>query len=209
MQKFLTGIDTSKLNKEITSFLKSTQEELDNFYNISIEQPVVFFIDSRKEVDEIWERKTEDWFSAWAKDGNIYILNPEIYTKESNHKDINHFWQSLKHEYCHLYYRKITGIGFPKWLNEGLANYLANQIKKEPTKEKALEVFDYYNKSDWQIYDIGYFWVKLLIEKFGKKKLLTLVKSINSQTIEKEFTESFYQIYKFRYSRTDFEKLLK
>lgn len=209
MQEFLIGANISKFNKKMANFLKSTQKKLDDFYNTSIEQPSVFFIDSRKEIDKIWGRKTEEWFSAWAKDRNIYILNPKVYPKESNHKDIKHFWQSLKHEYCHLYYRKITGAGYPKWLNEGLANYLASQVKKKPTKEEALKVFDYYKKIDWQIYNIGYFWVKLLIEKYDKKKLVILINSINSQTIEKEFAEKFYQIYKFHYSRTDFEKLLK
>lgn len=196
-------------NNELNSFIKKTQRELSDFFGIQVFFPNIFFIQSRKQFDDIWKMKSKKWMSGGADGRNIFILDPSIYTKESDHKNLEHFWKTLKHEYCHLYYRKITGTGFPKWLNEGLANYLANQIKKEPTKEKALEVFDYYNKSDWQIYDIGYFWVKLLIEKFGKKKLLTLVKSINSQTIEKEFAESFYQIYKFRYSRTDFEKLLK
>lgn len=208
MHEFLLGTDKSKFNKKMTEFLKSTRKELDDFYNVNIQQPSIFFIDSRKEVDKIWKRKTEEWFSAWAKDGNIYILNPEIYTKESNHKDIKHFWQSLKHEYCHLYYRKIIVVGYPKWLNEGLANYLAGQVKKKPTKAEALRVFDYYDKSDWQIYNIGYFWTKLLIEKFGKKKLLTLIKSIGSQTTEKEFVQKFHQIYKFHYSKTDFKKIL-
>ncbi|MFH0906897.1 MAG: hypothetical protein V1829_01430 [bacterium] len=208
MREFLSGSDKSKFNKKMTEFLKSIQKELDNFYDTSIEYPSIFFIDSRKEINEVWERKTEEWFSAWAKDGNIYILNPDVYTKESNHKDIKHFWQCLKHEYSHLYYRKITGTGYPKWLNEGLANYLAGQVKKKPTKEEVLMVFDYYDKSDWQIYDIGYFWTKFLIEKFSKEKLLTLIKSINSKTMEKEFAKKFHQIYKFHYSKTDFEKIL-
>jgi len=208
MQEFLMGTDTSRFNKRMINFIKSIQEELDDFYNTNIEQPSIFFIDSRKEIDEIWGRKTEEWFSAWAKDGNIYILNPEIYTEESNHKDIKHFWQSLKHEYCHLYYRKITKTGYPKWLNEGLANYLANQNKKKPSKKEALRVFNYYQKTDWRIYNIGYFWTKLLIEKFGKKKLLTLINNIDSQTAEKEFAKKFYLIYKFHYSKADFEKIL-
>jgi len=207
MRKFLVSKEMSKFNKKMAEFIKSTYEELDDFYNVSIKQPSIFFIDSRKEIDEIFRKKTEKWFSAWAKDGNIYILNPEIYTRESNHKNIKHFWQSLKHEYCHLYYRKITNTGYPKWLNEGLANYLANQVKKKPTKEEILRVFDYYNKSDWRIYNIGYFWVKLLIERFGKNKLLKLLKKINSKTTEKEFAKKFHQVYDFHYSKADFENL--
>lgn len=209
MREFLPRSDKSKFNKKIEEFLKTTQKELSDFYGVTIDQPSIFFIDSHQEIEKIWRKKIEKWCSAWAKDGDIYILNPEIYTKESSHKDIKHFWQVLRHEYCHLYYRNITGVGYPKWLNEGLANYLAGQVKKKPTKEEALRVFDYYDKSDWRIYNIGYFWTKLLIEKFGRKKLLILVKIINPQVTEKEFARKFHKVYGIHYSRVDFKKLLK
>ncbi|MFH1551999.1 MAG: hypothetical protein ABIC36_03955 [bacterium] len=158
MQEFLLGVNLSKFNKKMKDFLKLIQKELDDFYNIRIEQPSIFFIDSRKEINKIWERETEEWLCAWAKDGNIHILNPEVYTKESSHKDINHFWQSLKHEYSHLYYRKITNTSCPKWLNEGLANYLAGQVKEKPTKKEGLMVFnyDYDRRVDKHIYKIGF-----------------------------------------------------
>ncbi|MFH1428098.1 MAG: hypothetical protein ABIG60_06285, partial [Patescibacteria group bacterium] len=97
----------------------------------------------------------------------------------------------------------------PKWLNEGLCCYLADQVKKKPTKKEALRVFDYYQKTDWRIYDIGYFWVKLLIDKFGKKKLLKLLKKIDSQATEKEFTEIFYQVYGFKFSKKEFNKIFE
>jgi len=196
-------------DKKITEFLKSTQKELSDFFGINIELPTVSFINSREEIDKIWNRKTEEWFVGWTKDNSIFILNPEVYTKESSHKDIGHFWKVLKHEYSHLYYRKIISSGYPKWLNEGLACYLANQVKEKPTRKEALKVFEYYRKGDWLVYKVGYFWIKLLIEKFGKEKLLNLLKKIDSQTTEKEFSKNFRRIYGFHYSNKDFSMLLK
>ncbi|MBU2472693.1 MAG: hypothetical protein ABII95_00155 [Patescibacteria group bacterium] len=198
-----------KEDKEIIEFLKSFQKELSGFFGINVELPMVSFINSRKEIDKIWGRKTEEWFVAWAKDNNIFILNPKIYTKESSHKNIEHFWKVLKHEYSHLYYKEITNNGRPKWLNEGLACYLANQVKEKPTKKESLKIFEYYQKGDWLVYRVGYFWVKLLIDKFGKKKLLKLLKKMNSQTAEKEFAKIFYRVYGFKFSEEEFNKIFE
>lgn len=170
-------------------------------------QPSVVFVNSRREIDKIWGRKTERWLTAWVKNDKIFILPPNVYLKESSHKDINHFWQTLKHEYCHLYFKKMTGINYPKWLNEGLACYLAGQTKKPPAEEEALRIFNYYRKPNWQIYKTAYFWVKLLIEKFGREKLLKLIKRLNPQMTKKQFTKNFYQIYKFQFLKEGFGKI--
>jgi len=194
--------DDSKLNK----FLLATEKELSDFFGINIERPSIFFLDSRKDINKIWGKKTESWLSAWAKNGNIYILNPKIYTKESDHS-IEHFWQAIKHEYCHLYFRQLTGVNYPKWLNEGLACYLAGQVKKTPPRNEAMKVFDYFQKSDKQIYCIAYFWVKLLIEKFGIKKLLDLFKQLKPKFNEREFKSVFYKVYKISFSEKHLARL--
>ncbi len=202
-------IKSIKSNKKIVHYLKTTQKELDDFFDAKIGLPSVFMLDSRKQIDQILRRKTESWMVGWATGNNIFILDPEKFTKESNHKDIDNFWRVLKHEYIHIAMRKLYGHDKPKWLNEGLCCYLAKQVKKEPTKRVALKVFDYYLKGDWRIYAVGYFWVKFLIEEFGKTKLIRLLKSLDNQTNERQFAKNFYQIYKFHYSKADFEKFLE
>jgi hypothetical protein len=208
MTKQILGVSLEKPNKEIQEFLEDTQKELSRFFGISVGQPVLFFLNSRKEIDFIWNKKTEGWMVAWAKENYIFILNPKVYTKESDHKDIKHFWQVLKHEYCHIYFKKITNVNYPKWLNEGLACYLANQIKPQPSPEEALKIFEYFSKSDSQIYKPAYFWTKLLIEKFGVEKMLSLIETIKSGITEKQFSANFYKIYGLHYSEKDFIKLL-
>ena len=192
----------------LNKFLSETEKKLSDFFGINIEKPSIFFLNSRKDIDKILGKKTEDWFSAWVKNGNIYILNHKIYTKESNH-NIKHFWQTIKHEYCHLYFQQLTGTNYPKWLNEGLACYFAEQAKKIPTQGTLMKIFDYFQKSDWQIYSVAYFWVNFLIEKFGRQKILNLLKSMNFQITEEQFAKNFYKIYQFHYSRKDFDKILK
>jgi len=197
-----------KNNSKLNRFLLAAEKELPDFFGVNIQRPNIFFLDSRKVIDEIRRKKTESWLCAWARNGNIYILNPKIYTKESSHTS-EHFWKTIKHEYCHLYFKQLTGISYPAWLNEGLACYLAGQVNKAPTASQAVKVFDYFQKSDKYIYSIAYFWVKLLIEKFGGKKLLELLKQLKPELSEQEFKLIFYKIYKIKFSNKYFNDLFK
>jgi len=107
-------------------------------------------------MDLIWGRKTEAWFVGACKNNNIYILNPNVYEKESSHKK-EEFWQILKHEYCHIYYTQITKCHYPFWLNEGLAGYLSGKklVLKNEHKGKLLNIFSYYDKVDSNVYLVG------------------------------------------------------
>ena len=198
----------NKPGHKLDKFLETTKNELYDFFNINVEHPYIFFLNSRKDIDKIWNKKTESWLCAWAKNGDIFILNPKIYAKESNH-EIKHFWQTIKHEYCHLYFNKLTGVTCPKWLNEGLACYLAGQIKKTPTQDEAMKVFEYFEKNDREIYSIGYFWVKILIKKFGKKVFLKFLKELKPGLNERKFRIIFYKVYKIKFSKNSLSILFQ
>ncbi len=201
-------IKLRKYNHKLTNYLEFIKKDLENFFNIKIKQPNIFLLNSRKEIDKIYGQKTKSWLTGWVRYGTIFILNPKNYTKESCHKNILHFWQTLKHEYCHLYFDQLAGISCPRWLNEGLACYLAGQVKKEPKDKDLLKIFNYYSKIDRYIYNISYFWVKLLIKKFGRNKILKLIKSLHPNLSEKHFSNIFYKTFQIRYSKEDFLKLL-
>jgi len=207
MQQYFEA-DLTKTNKKIEGFLISVRKELNSFFGIKMWQPFVILVNSRKDIDRMHGRKTEDWLVGWTSGCNIFILKPKVFTKESSHKDREYFWKVLKHEYCHLYFKQMTSIDYPAWLNEGLACYLAKQKKTPPSNKEALEIFKYYKKLDKNIYRIGYFWVNFLIKKFGKNKLMELIKSLKPQITEKQFAQNFYRIYQIYYSVKDFEKLL-
>ncbi len=214
MSSYLS-IKKSEVNKVLYSFLKTTKKELDLFFNIKSHEPLIFLLNSRKELDLIWGNKTEKWHvggTRWligggTKQGVIFILNPEVYTKESSHKDKNDFWKTLKHEYTHIYFKQLTDGVLPLWLNEGIASYLSDQRQ---SCKNPLNIFSYFNKSDKDIYAIGYFWVELLINKFGKDKLVGLIKSLELKPslTEKIFNERFYKIYGFKFNKANLSKLI-
>ncbi len=207
MKQFLT-VGLAKKDKKFESFLEATKKELTAFFNSSVPEPLIFLLESRLELDLIWGQKTEKWVVGGTKNGSIFILDPKVYTQQSSHKDKNDFWKTLKHEYCHIYFRYITKGVNPLWLHEGLASYLADQKK---ICDDPLDVFSYFDKPGKGLYNAGYFWVDLLIEKFGKAKFLRLIKSLEPKPnlTENIFSARFCKIYGFKFDKNALTKLIK
>jgi hypothetical protein len=158
----------------------------------------------------IWGKKTEKWFAAATKNNCIYIFNPNSYDKESSHKK-EHFWQTLKHEYCHIYYTQLTKNYYPFWLNEGLASHLSGKrlVLKEGYKDMLLDIFSYFNKIDSRVYMVGQFWVEFLIKKFGKKKFVELINHVRFISNDRQFADSFYKIYGVKFNKGSFTRFIK
>ncbi len=208
MQNYFSAV-LGEENKKLEEFMVAIKKELDVFFGIDMWQPFVILLNSREDINKLKSRRTEDWLVGWASGCNIFILNEKNFTSESDHKDKSDFWKVLKHEYCHLYFKQITGGDYPRWLNEGLACFLAGQVKKEPSGEDIFKIFDYYDKSDEKTYRVGYFWVEILIEKFGKEKAIKLLKSLDSKTSSAEFAQKFKQNYGLEYGAKEFVNFLK
>jgi len=190
--------------------LEKINQELSVFFNFIASQPLLFLIDSRKDLDLIWGKKTKKWFVGAFKQGNIYILNPEIFEKESSHKK-EEFEKILKHEYCHAYYAQLTKGHCPSWLNEGLACFLSGKelVLKGGYKDKLLNVFSYFNKTDSDIYMVGQYWVEFLIKEFGKKKFVNLMNEISLVSDERQFAAKFNKIYGFKFNNRSFIKFIQ
>jgi len=207
MKSYIAKIETvagGKYEKHLLSF----KQKMDRWFGISVELPRVFFVQSRKEYDKLFGSKTEAWQVARTENGVIFILDPRIYTKESDHKNIKSFWLVLQHEYVHLYYRKLTGNWYPRWINEGLACYLAGQEKKAPEKKLLVDVNQFFDRGGQWVYGVGYFWVNYLIKKYGKAKFVKLLKTINLQITKGKFAANFKKIYKFGLTKRELADLL-
>lgn len=198
-----------KFNKELNKFLLKIKKDLGSFFKIKIKDPKIFLLNSREGIDAVCGRRTEDWFVGWTNNNNsIFILEESVFPKESSHKDKRYFWKVLKHEYCHLYFRQLTKNHYPIWLNEGLACFLAEQEKEGISKKQALKVFDYYDKGGKGVYGVSYFWVKLLINSFGKEKLMELLKAMVAIKTKEEFATKFFETYGVRYGKNSFAKII-
>ncbi len=206
MTRFVLDI-ACKNRKNIEKFILKTKKELDNFFKIKLRTPYINLIQTRKEFDLISGRKTEKWGVGSVYERTVFIFAPEVFDKVSNHKKTD-FWNTLKHEMVHIYYQSITNNYMPVWLNEGLACYLAKQIKKPLQLKRAVNVIAYFKKFDKDIYHLGYNFVKLLIKRFGKEKILKLIKTINFKTTRQNFNKNFKKIYGFELNKKDLIKRL-
>lgn len=202
-------------DKFIDSNYKKILSELNLFFGFDwiYNTPKVFIVDNRKLFDQFLGRKTENWLVGHASNRSIYLLDRNKFETESNHKYSDEKYIALlKHETCHLFFSKVSnGTHYPKWLNEGISIYLSGQNKlRKKIPDKFKNFLKFYKKDvigKDTVYDESGFVIETLVNKFGKGKMLDLIKSCNSSNTKEKFKESFKQIYNFDLNYTNLNKL--
>lgn len=188
----------------IQSAYDSGIQELNDFWGINWinNKPNIFLFDSRKEIDEFKGTKTEPWVVGWANNGNIYLLNFEKLGIESSKEYTREEYSMLvKHELAHLYYKSRSGgKETPRWLNEGLSLYLSGQLKTKEKPNELVGFINFFSEGGARIYDESGFVVELLVNKFGKDKMIQLVKQMVETKNEDDFNKKFKEIYGFELS---------
>lgn len=58
------------------------------------------------------------------------------------------------------------------------------------------------------MYGIGEFMVRTLIEKYGRNKLLILIKSIEPGVTAKSFNDLFKNVYGFDFTKSELKKII-
>jgi len=198
--------------KEEEELIKNIFEEVNGFFgsDVNYKDINIIFIPNRKTFDSYLERKTDEWEVAVSNNKRgIIILDRDNYEKESCHKYSEEEYNSvLKHEIVHAIVFIHFKLYFPNWLVEGLAIYLSEQIyqKQKPIKfEKFISYWDYHDKD---IYKESGFVVKILLEKYGKKKFIKLLNSLKENESEKFFNKEFEKVYNFGLNYPSFNKLI-
>ncbi|MAG01740.1 hypothetical protein CMI42_00210 [Candidatus Pacearchaeota archaeon] len=190
-------IDDEKIEKDY----KKAISELGNFFELNWEfnKPRIFLVKNRVTIDKILGKKTEDWVVGFVNKADVYMLDRENYEKESCHKfSEEEYSKTIKHELAHSFFQVISGFkNKPDWLWEGMAIYLSDQDETKNKPKEFSEFLDYYEKSGPGVYKESGFVVKLLVEKFGKQKILELIKSLMSINSKKEFQDKFKAVYGF------------
>ena len=202
-----------KKDKFLEDSYRKSMKELDGFFEIGWirNTPSVCVVPDRKTIDKLYHQKTEKWLVAWARTSSriIYILNRKNFEKESDHKySKEKYYALIKHELSHMFistYLKSSSIK-PYWLDEGVAIYLSGQNKFKKPINKFNKFLEFYHKYGKEIYNESGFFIELLVKKFGKNKLLELIKSLKEIESEKEFNKKFKQIYGFD---LDYEEINK
>lgn len=202
---------TQTKDSKIDQFYEKAMQELDEFFELNWKRniPNIILVDDRKTINLLYGKTTEDWLVAWVPFGkDIYLLNPNNYEKESSHKYSDEtFFARIKHELVHCYVNVITNALHKKpiWLLEGITVYLSGQNKFKTKPKKLKEFLKFYNKCGSDVYYESGFAVEFLVEKYGKTKILQLIKEMKNAKSEKEFKKLFKKIYGFELKYENFE----
>ncbi|MDD4937569.1 MAG: hypothetical protein PHX34_00905 [Candidatus Shapirobacteria bacterium] len=202
-------------DKFIDDNYKKSLDELNQFFGFNwiYNTPKIFIIESRKQFDQLLNRKTENWLVGNASNYSIHLLDRNKFETESDYKYSDEKYIALlKHELCHLFFSKVSnGTYNPKWLNEGTSLYLSNQNKlRKKIPDKFRNFLKFYAKDvvgKDTVYDESGFVVETLVKKFGKKKILNLIKSCSISNTKDKFKKSFKDIYGFGLNYTSLNRL--
>lgn len=194
---------------KITDSLRKSKKRYDQFFDLPLDIPRVIFPTSRKHIDQIWGRKTEPWSVGWTGNGTIYILSPEKYLSESNHTRKSDYWKTLIHEHAHLYIRALGKGNIPRWMNEGLASWLAGQKRRKATLEEAATVVGPWPQFSRSVYLVGYYWVGRLMKEYGRKKLVEIIREMGKQKNTAAFSRVFKKVYGIPWTKREVQKLYR
>jgi hypothetical protein len=200
-------------NRLIEKAYKDGMKESGKFFGMNwiYSTPSICVFEKRQQFDLLHGRKTEGWVIGTAKTDILYILDNEKMEKESSHKKHSDekYSNLIKHELCHLFYSHVSdGCRKPVWLTEGVSIYLSGQLKEKKTIEKFGSFLKFYEKGGGGVYSESGTAVKILIENFGKKKILKLISKSKESNGKSKFAKLFKQIYNFDLTYKNFNNLL-
>jgi hypothetical protein len=200
-------------DKFIKKIYTESMRDLGQFFGINwaYGRPNIIITESRKQIDQLKDIKTETWVVGWSSGNLIYILDRKNLEKESNHKYTKESYIALlKHEISHAFY-SITSKGKtnPRWLCEGVAIYTSGQNKFKKPITKFSNFLDFYDNGGGDIYYESGFAVEILVKKYGKKKLLKLIADLGVVKSKNDFINLFEKIYGFLPNYENFNSFLK
>ncbi len=198
-------------NRKVRYFYDRSMEELEDFYKLKIvrNRPRIIIIEDRAQIDSLKGLKTEDWLVGWSEGRSVFLLNQSKTGKESREKyDDEKYKALIQHELSHSFLKAITGQGYvPIWLNEGVAISSSGQNKFKKPVGKFHEFLEFYDTGGHSVYWESGFAIETLIKRFGKEKLLSLLKKLKSTENKIGFLKAFKDIYGFRPSYSAFNRL--
>lgn len=202
---WINGKITKTLEKEVLSVIDELEAKLGIKLDFIIQ---VRFHKSRTSYEKQLEKhNTQNWEVGNTSENNeIDIFHPDVFEDESSHKRED-FLKILKHEITHIYIKKLANSkAVPMWLNEGLAMYLAGQVKQYRNKTGLYIETEYASKlsspsgwnkyADHDAYRFACLFVNFLVTKYGLEPIIRLIKSIPQNYYRSSFEKIFNEIFK-------------
>lgn len=178
-----------KDKKKIDLLIKRAFLEMQKIFGIKLKDKIIIFIhNNRKSFNEKLKRETQEWEVANASySGEIDILHPQSFKKESSHQ-LNEFEPILKHEFAHLFVDRLSNGGkIPKWLDEGVASFVAQKNTKNKKNNFIHIENGFWRKIDtpkgwheyanFDAYKTALMFVGFIERKFSFKKIKEIIRN--------------------------------
>jgi hypothetical protein len=185
----LNTIDDPRIN----NYLLEAQKIVKEFLGVSYDFPRVFLMKDREQLNVLNGREMPSWVEGQSYRRCIYILKDLLDSNPQRFRElvIHEFTHACTDSFCN---RKNKGI---LWLEEGIANILAQQLRLTSPKNLDTQSLKKYSSGgDSYIYGVGYFWVNFLIFKYGKKKFLEFLKQENQMITHAKLKEIYLKVFK-------------
>lgn len=201
----LKEVNDPKLQK----MFEAEKKAVERFFGFSWTElpPNLILLPNRDSIDSLYGEKTEPWVRGFFRDRNIYFLKKESYAKEcSLTYSEEEFRRGIRHELAHIFTTVLSGANLrPIWLSEGIACYVARDIDYTKKPAKFSNFLEHFSRFDPQVYEESGFAVQFLVEKYGKRKLFRLLKSLSGVKTKADFRERFKEVYGFLPDYKNFE----
>jgi len=188
-------------------------KELNEFYGFNwvYNRPQIIIVPDRQTIDNIKDKKSEDWQIGWADGRFAFMLDNEAMEANSSHQKYSsekYYANLIKHELSHIFFRHLSkSSNGPKWFWEGVAIYTSGQLAFQKSITKFERFLDSTDKVFPGLYEESGFAVESLVNKYGKEKLFELIKSLKDCPTNDDFIKKFKTIYSFPLNYQEFNNL--
>ncbi|MBR9706235.1 hypothetical protein GOV14_04320 [Candidatus Pacearchaeota archaeon] len=198
-------------NPKLDEAYEKSMKELDSFFKLGwkYNRPNLVLVPDRKTINSLKGKETPEWVVGWTQGNTVYLLSDKNYETQSNHKySDDEYFALLKHELAHCFSHIISKFSQkPIWLLEGLSIYLSGQLKLRTKPGKYSKFLEFYENGGKGVYSESGFAVEFLVKKYGKEKVIQLLKKAKESKSKEDFADLFKSIYDFELNYNNFEVL--
>lgn len=173
------------------------------------------FIANRETLDSVSDRISNRWVLGYTGRMGVYLLEQGKFTSDSEQKrefNNDEYETLMKHELAHLFFELVAqtpGYRKPSWLSEGVSIYTSEEYKKKKKPIEFKNFLNFFENGQLGVYVESGWVVKLLVDNYGKEKLLELIKSLKEKPDQQKFLINFERIYGFEINYDKMNELMK
>lgn len=200
---YYIGEDLQEIKEEE---VKNLYEEVKEYFGFDLDEFSIYIHKTREGYDKQLNRKTNlgSIANANSENSRIDIFHPEVFDKESDHPKSD-FPFALKHEMAHLFTGKLAQRKIiPKWLNEGISQYVSGQYKNRLKQNYHIEenfCQKFATLQGWNFfasygaYSVPALFVYFLVKTFSFEKIKELISSLDKNYYYPSFQEKFKKVF--------------